>query len=445
MTENSSTHYARSADGTHVAYQVTGNGPLDLAFLVTANPPIDLMWEDPGLLRVRRRLGSFTRTIWCDARGGGASEGNPVDANQGRLFDADLTAVLDAVGCERVALFGWSDSGPRAIHFAATHPERVSALILFNTYAHYVRDDGYPWGFPARSLDRILGNLKATWGTGTTLDIVAPSRVADDRFAQWLARSQRLGVGPELLGEAVRASYERDVRPLLSTIRVPALVLHREGNRYIQVGAGRYIAEHLQRAKFVALSGDDHLFFVGDHDALLDEVEEFLTGRHEAPEGDVVLATILFTDIVESTQQAAQLGPRAWSTLSQQHDALIRAALQRHRGREVRTIGDSFLATFNAGAEAVRCALEIVRGVKALGVQVRAGLHTGEIEVRRDDIAGLGVVIAKRVCDLARPEQVLVSETVKGLVVGSELTFSDQGTHVLKGVPDEWRLFAAHP
>ncbi|MDQ6911236.1 MAG: adenylate/guanylate cyclase domain-containing protein [Actinomycetota bacterium] len=286
-----------------------------------------------------------------------------------------------------------------------------------------------------------MANIKTTWGTGTGVEILAPSRVGDDRFRQWQARTERLSLGPELMGEAVRAGWEFDVRSALPSLRVPTLVLHREGNRYINVGAGRYLGEHIDGAKYVELSGDDHLYFVGDVDALVDEIEEFLTGRHQAPEGDVELATILFTDIVDSTPHAARLGPRAWSKLTDDHDALVRNALQRHRGREIKTMVDGFLATFNGGAHAVRCAVEIVVGAKAMGLGLRAGLHTGEIELRGDDIAGLAVVVAKRVCDLAGPAQVLVSNTLKELLVGSGIVLSDHGVHVLKGVPDEWRLY----
>jgi class 3 adenylate cyclase len=321
------------------------------------------------------------------------------------------------------------------------HPERVNALVLCNTYAHYVRHDDYPWGVPAQALDRFVANIKATWGTGTNVELLAPSRVGDDRFRQWQARTERLGLGPEQIGEAMRAGWELDVRSLLSEVRVPTLVLHRAGNRYINVGAGRYLGEHIAGATYVELSGDDHFFFVGDVDALFDEIEEFLTGRHQAPEGDVTLATILFTDVVDSTAQAAQLGPRHWSKLTDEHDALVRDALERHRGREVKTMGDGFLATFNSGAHAVRCALEIVVGAKALGVDVRAGLHTGEIALRGDDIAGLAVTIAKRVCDLAGPTQVLVSSTMKEVLVGSGISLADHGSYVLKGLPDQWRLY----
>jgi class 3 adenylate cyclase len=349
--------------------------------------------------------------------------------------------VLDAAESESVALLCASGGGPNAIHFTATYPERVSALLLCNTYAHYVRDDDYPWGVPAQSLDWFMTQVKDTWGTPANAQILAPSRSADDRFRQWWARNQRLGVSPAQLADIIRTGFELDVRPSLSAIHVPTLVLHRQGNRYIRVGARRYLADHIAGAKFVALPGDDHLFFSGDSDALPDEIEEFLTGRHQAPEGDVALATILFTDIVGSTEQSAPLGPRAWSKLTDDHDALIRDALQRHRGREVKTMGDGFLATFTGGAHAVRCAVEIVGGTKALGLDLRASLHTGEIELRGDDIAGLAVTIAKRVCDLAGPAQVLVSETTKGLLVGSGIALSDLGSHVLKGVPDEWRIY----
>jgi len=241
---------------------------------------------------------------------------------------------------------------------------------------------------------------------------------------------------------SVRAGFLRDVRALLPTLAVPTLVLHREGNRYIRVGAGRYLAEHIPGATYVELSGNDHLFFVDDTDAVLDNIEEFLTGSHQAPEGDVVTTTILFTDIVASTEQSARMGHRKWTTLTDSHDAMIRAALQRHRGREVKTIGDGFLATFDASTRAVRAAMEIVAAARGLGLDVRVGVHTGEVEVRADDVVGLPVSIAKRICDLADPGEVLVSEAVKILTVGSGITVSEQGTHVLKGVPETWRLFA---
>ena len=278
-------------------------------------------------------------------------------------------------------------------------------------------------------------------GYGGILEVTAPSRVGDERFREWWARATRLYGGPGEFARMLRASLEVDVRPLLADVAVPVLVLHREENIYIRVGAGRYLAEHVNGAKLVVLPGRDHMFFVGDIDGLVDEIEDFLTGRHQPPEGDVVLATVLFTDIVDSTPQAARLGHRTWSQLSGRHDAVVRDALRRHRGREVKTTGDGFLADFNGATRAARCAIEIVTRPRAVGVNVRAGLHTGEIEIRDDDVAGLAVTIyAKRICDLAGPAQVLISETVKGVLVGSEIAVSDVGTHRLKGVPENWQL-----
>ena len=440
VTDSPETRYARSADGKNLAYQVSGDGPLDLVLMLPI--PIDLMWEDPGLIRIRKRLGTFSRTVWRERRGLGASEGDPLDAMVGKVYDADLSAILDAVGSERAALVGFAHDGPSVIHFASTHRERVSALVLLNTYAHYVREDDYPWGFPAQALDRYIASIKKSRGTGADLELLAPSRFGDERFGQWWARCERLGGGPDQIADLNWASCERDVRPLLGSLRVPTLVVHRQGDRLIRLGAGLHLAENIPGAKLVVLPGEDHLFFVGDSDALLDEIEEFLTGQRQGIEGDSVLATVLFTDIVNSTQQAGRMGQRAWSKVTDEHDAMVRAALHRHRGREVKTMGDGFLATFDAGTRAVRCATDIVGGAKTIGLEIRAGVHTGEVEFRDADVAGMAVTIGKRVCDLAAPSQVLISETVRCVLVGSEITLSDQGIHSLKGVADEWRLFA---
>jgi class 3 adenylate cyclase len=436
------TKYARSADGTKLAYQVTGDGPLDLVVLHGLAVPVDLMRENPGLVRISKRLGSFSRTIWRDTRGSGASEGDRHGSDNPEVADEDLIAVLDAVGSEQAVLLGYGLSGSSAIRFSATHPERVSALVLVNTWAHYVREDDYPLGMTPTDLERFVAFVKETWGTGAFLELPAPSRAADERFQAWFARTQRLGVGPDESAEMFRVAFEGDVRPLLSSVRVPTLVLHRAGNRFIQLGAGQYLAEHIPGAKLVVLPGDDHIFYVGDSDALVDEIEEFLTGRHQAPEGEVVTTTILFTDIVKSTEQSVQLGHRRWTTLIHDHDAMVRATLQRHRGREIRTMGDAFLATFDATTRALRAATEIVIQARTMGLEVRAGVHTGEVEVRSDDVVGVAVAIAKRICDLSGPGQMLVSEVVKFHLVGSGLAVVEHGTHVLKGVPDEWRLFA---
>jgi class 3 adenylate cyclase/pimeloyl-ACP methyl ester carboxylesterase len=442
MTDASESQYARSADGTNLAYQVSGDGPLDLVFVHVA-PPIDLLPEDPGFVRVRRRLGSFSRTVWFDHRGMGSSEGDPREATAGDTFDADLVAIFDAVGFERAALVGEGISGGRAIHFAATHPDRVSALVLLNAFARYTPDDDYPFGLPPDSLDeRIVGIENERWVTSLRLDLLAPSRASDQRFREFFVRTARLRGGPKETGDLVRAIFQQDVRPLLPSILVPTLVVHREGNRWVEVGAGRYLAEHLPNAKLVVLPGDDHAFFVGDTDAWVDEIEDFLTGARSGGEGDVLTMTVLFTDIVASTEHQARVGPREWSRLTDHHDAMVRAALSHHRGHEVKTTGDGFLATFDATGRALRCAAEIVAGAKDIGLHLRAGVHTGEVEVRGDDIAGLAVTIAKRVCDLAAPGQVLVSETVRGQMVGSRIEFNDEGQHDLKGVPGPWRLFS---
>jgi len=436
------TQYARSADGTNLAYQVSGDGPLDLAFLNGLAIPIDLLTEDPGFVRLRRRLGVFSRTVWFDRRGRGASEGDWRESTVGEVSDADLTAVLDAAGFERPTLVAEGASGLRAIRFSALHPERVSALVLVNSFAHYVKEDDYPWGVPSESLDKLVIALKERWGTSAFAEVAAPGRVADERFRGWFTRSMRIGGGPDQIADLVRSGFETDLRALLPSISAPTLVLHREGDRYINVGAGQYLAEHIPSAKFVVLPGEEHLFMLGDTDSLVDEIEEFLTGARTGAEGDVQTMTVLFTDIVASTEHQARIGPREWSRLTDHHDAMVRAALDRYRGHEVKTTGDGFLATFDATGRALRSAADILAGAKDLGLDLRAGVHTGEIEVRGDDLGGLAVTIAKRVCDLAGPGQVLVSETVRANMVGSGIAFGDEGKHELKGVPGTWRLYA---
>ena len=442
VTDVPETHYTRSADGTNLAYQVGGVGKHDLVFLQGSGIPTDLVSEDPGFVRLRKRLGTFSRTVWFDRRGWGASEGDRRESLPGDISDADLTAVFDAVGFERPALVADGISGGRAIHFTATHPERVSALVLVNSHAHYVREHDYPWGIPPEKLDRLMDSLKETWGTVATVEVLAPSRKDDERFRAWYARSARFGAGPDEMADFARTSMESDVRPILPSVSVPTLVLHREGNRWIHLGAGRYLAEHIPGAEFVVLPGDDHVVWVGDTDALVDEIEEFLTGARSGAEGEVLLAAVLFTDIVASTEHQARVGAGEWSRLTDRHDAMVRAVLSRHRGHEVKTTGDGFLATFDATGRALRCAADILAGAKDIGLDLRVGVHTGEVEVRGDDIAGLAATIAKRVCDLAGPGQVLVSEMVRGHMVGSGIEFEDRGERDLKGVPGTWRLYA---
>jgi class 3 adenylate cyclase len=442
VTDAPETRYTRAPDGTNLAYQVSGEGPLDLVFLHGSPISIDLLSDDPGFLRLRRRLNTFCRTVWFDGRSVGASEGDWREDSLEIDWNDVLIAVLDAVGFRRPAWVAEGTSSQGAIWFSATYPERASALVLFNGFAHYVREDDYPWGRRSENLDRLSTAVKETWGTSAFVESMAPSRSADERFRAWYTRSARSFVGPDRVADLIRGSFELDLRPLLPSISCPTLVLHREGNRFIHLGAGRYLAEHIPNAKFIALSGEDHMFFVGDTDALVDEIEDFLTGTRSGAEADVVLAAVVFTDIVASTEHQARVGPREWSRLTDRHDAMVRAALSRHRGHEVKTTGDGFLATFDATGRALRCADDILAGAKDLGLDLRAGVHTGEVEVRGDDIAGLGVTIARRVCDLATPDEILVTRTVADLLVGASIQFQDRGEHELKGVPGTWRLFS---
>jgi class 3 adenylate cyclase len=442
MADAPETRIAHSADGTSLSYQVFGMGPRDLVILGGGPFGLELMWDDPGFVRVARRLSGFSRTIWLDPRAWGGSEGDPLDTFDGETSDADLLAVLDAEAADKPALVGWSLTGGRIVHLAATHPQRVSALILIDSCAHYLRDEGYPWGFRREALDQMVAMMTDSWATASDLEITAPSRSTDDRFRAWYARARRASAGPTYLAKGFRASLELDVRPLLTSVSVPTLVLHREGDRFINPGAGRYLAEHIQGAQFVLLPGDDHHYFVGDTDSLVDEIEDFLTGNRSGAVGEVVLAAVLFTDIVSSTEIQARVGPREWSRLTDRHDALVREALGRHGGREVKTTGDGFLATFDATAKALHCGDEILAQARNIGLDLRAGVHAGDVEMRGGDIAGLTVNIAKRVCDLAPSGSLLVTDGVRQQVVGSGIGFTDRGDHHLKGVPGAWRLFA---
>jgi class 3 adenylate cyclase len=354
----------------------------------------------------------------------------------------DVRVVMDAAHSERAALVGCAEGGPMAMLFAATYPERTSALILVDTCARLLRDVEYPWGIPADRVSLFLDRLRELWGTGNFAPLLAPSVAHDARFRRWLARYERLAIAPQAHIPMYAAYLEWDVRAVLPSIRVPTLVLHRIGDRHIRVGHARYLAEHIPRAKYVELPGEDHLFFAGDGERMLAEIEAFLTGVRPMPEIDRVLATVLFTGIVGSTERAATLGDRAWRALLDTHHGVIRRELERHRGREVKTVGDGFLATFDGPARAILCACDIRDGLRPLGIEIRAGLHTGECELMDDDVRGVAVHIGARVAASAGPGEVIVSSTVKELVAGSGLRFIDRGTHVLQGVPGAWRLFA---
>ena len=434
------TKYARCGD-VHIAYQVVGEGSHDLVLVPGWVSHIEYAWDEPSYAHFLRRLASFTRLILLDRRGTGLSDRVADLPTLEQRMD-DVRAVMDAAGSERATLWGISESGPMCLLFAATYPARTSALILYGTFARLLRTADYPIGMPAEALETFLDRVEDGWGTGSLSADLAPSLAHDEAFRQSWARFERLAVSPGGMKALLRMMYETDARPTLSLIRVPTLIVHRHGDRGAHVQGARYISERIQGAKYVELPGSDHFPWVGNTDAILDEVEEFLTGVRHRPEPDRVLATVMFTDIVGATERAATLGDRRWRELLDQHHALVRAQLVRFRGREIDTAGDGFLAAFDGPARGVRCACAVVQEVHRLGLQIRAGLHTGECEVMGDKLSGIAVHTGARVASLAGPGEVLVSGTVKDLVAGSGIAFKDRGVEILKGVPGEWHLYA---
>jgi len=437
------THYARTKDGS-VAYQVVGDGPIDLVLIPWWATNIDVMWEDASTARFLRRLATFTRLICFDKRGAGVSDALPVSALPTlEQWSDDVRTVMAAAGSTRAALLGHSQGGQMAMLFAATYPGQTSALILADSSARQFEDGDGPAAFTLDQREYSLDRVEAIWGTDANVDLFAPSLAGDARFRRWYARYERLALGPRMVRAVVAADFENDLRGVLPAIRVPTLVLHRIGNRFIGVEHGRRLAARIPGARLVEVPGDDHLFHVGETETMLDEIEEFLTGARPVPEVDRVLATVLFTDIVGSTERLAALGDRAWRALLDQHHEIVRRELAVYRGREIEFAGDGMLATFDGPARAIRCACAISGAVRPLGIEIRAGLHTGEVELAGTAVRGIAVHIGARVAAQAGPGEVLVSSTVKDLVAGSGIQFADRGTHALKGVPGEWRLFAA--
>lgn len=435
-------HYARSGD-VRIAYQVVGDGPLDLVFVSGWVSHLDAFWGEPSYARFLLRLASFSRLILFDKRGTGLSDRVPI-AELPTLEERmdDVRAVMDAVGVERAALLGHSEGGPMCLMFAATFPQRTIALVLVGTYARRLVADDYPFGSTSEQYDAFLDEIERGWGGPVGLAARAPSLEYDDRFRAWWAEYLRSSASPSAALALTRMNGEIDVRPVLGTIGVPALVIHRTGDRSLPVEGARYLAERIRGASLVELPGADHLPFVGDQGAILDEVEEFLTGVRRGPEIDRVLATVLFTDIVGSTERAIQLGDREWRDLLELHHLGVRHELERWRGTEVDTAGDGFFATFDGPARAIRCACAIRDSVRSIGLEIRAGLHTGECEVHGATVAGIAVHIGARVAGLAGRGEVLVSSTVRDLVAGSGIEFESRGEHELKGVPERWRLYS---
>jgi pimeloyl-ACP methyl ester carboxylesterase len=437
------TKYVRSGD-VHIGYQVVGQGPPDLVYVPGWVSHVELAWEEPTLARFLGRLSSFSRLITFDKRGTGLSDRVSEDklpTLEERMDD--LRAVMDAVGSERAAVFGVSEGGNLCALFAATYPERTTALVMFGTFAKRIWSPDYPWAPTPEQRQQDYRIVEREWGNLMDLAHYVPSKIGDEGFATRLATYLRRAASPGAAVALLRMNTQIDISGVLPTIRVPTLVIHRTGDRDANVEEGRWIAEHIARARFVELPGDDHFPWVGDQDAILDEIQEFVTGVRPAPEVDRVLTTVLFMDIVGSTELAARLGDRAWKELLERHHSLVRKELARFRGREVDTAGDGFLSMFDGPARAVRCACSIRDSLRQLGIDIRVGLHTGEVELAGDQIRGIAVHIGARVAAAAHPSEVLVSRTVKDLVSGSGIHFAERGTHVLKGLPGEWHLFAA--
>ena len=436
--------YAKNKDGQSVAYQVSGEGELVIVFIPDWVTNLEVLREEPTLAHFLDRLSSFGRLVCFDKRGSGLSDPVPLGAipTPEEWMD-DVKTVLDDIGAECAALLGHGDGGSMAILFAATHPGRTNSLVLADACARRTRAPDYPWGIPAEAAPKFIKRIIDTWGTGQISELGAPSLARDHSFIERRGRLERLAMSPAQFAALYPPTYEIDVRPLLETIPVPTLVLHRADNPYIRVGNGRYLAEHIKGAQFVELAGGDHFFHAGDISAFLDAVQEFLTGTKEAPDYNRILATVLFTDIVGSTKHAERLGDRAWRDLLDRHHAVVRQELSRFRGREIDTAGDGFFATFDGPARGVRCALAIRDVLRSLGIEIRAGLHTGECELIGEKVGGIAVHIAARVMASSEAGKVLVSRTVKDLVAGSGLVFSGKGVHQLKGVSGEWELFFA--
>ena len=436
------TRYARSGD-VSIAYQVVGDGPFDLVYVPGFVSNIELMWEEPGLARFLERLASFSRLILFDKRGTGLSDPVPNDGlpTLEERMD-DVRAVMDAVGSERAALLGHSEGGNMCVLFSATHPERTTALLLVGSYAKRIRSEDYPWAPTVEERAREIEETEATWGSPEAFRALAPSKENDPDFQRWIGRYLRQSASPKAAAALLRMNTQIDVRNVLPTIGVPTLLLYRTHDADVHVDEGRYIAERIPGSTFVELPGADHLMWTGDADALLDEVEGFLTGVRRGPDPDRVLATVLFTDVVGSTETATRVGDRAWRSLLERHHQVIRRALARWRGREIDTAGDGFLATFDGPARAIRCAVAATEGIRDLGLQIRAGLHTGEVEIAGGDVRGIAVHIGSRVAGLAGPGEVLVSRTVADLVAGSGIVLAERGEHELKGVSGTWLVYA---
>ena len=436
------TRYARNGD-LHIAYQVFGEGELDVVLVNGFVTQVELVWEHEPFAKALERVASFARVINFDRRGSGLSDPVAEAPTLEQRMD-DVRAVMDAAGSERAALVGISEGVSMSLLFAATYPDRVQALVCCGGMARSTEDVDYPWAAPAEALlESGVEFVLPHWGEGAMIDLAAPSQVDNPESRAFFARMERASASPGMLGSLAQMFIDIDVRDVVPSVHAPTLILHRRHDRLVNVRNGRWLAEHLPNARLVEIPGDDHIFWYESPELALGEMQEFLTGTHYTPDPERKLATVVFTDIVDSTRTATEFGDRRWREVLERHQGTVRAALGSFNGREVKTIGDGFLATFDGPARAIHCARAILDSSEDLGIRVRAGVHTGECEVMGDDIGGIAVHIAARVSALAGPNEVLVSRTVKDLVAGSGIEFSDRGTHTLKGVADTWQLYAA--
>lgn len=442
VTDIPATKYARTVEGEYLAYQVWGDGPIDLVLPMNGGYAVDLAWEEPAIASGLNRLASFSRVITFDPRGFGSSAGlDPKHIPAVQTWMDDLGTVMDVADSEKAALLSWSECSPAVMLFAATYPRRVASVVLVNAYARFLRNDECPWALASDRLPAYVEIIQEGWGTGAVTEALAPSMVRNDEARRRWARAERLSGTPDRVAIA-RAFMESDVTDVLSSIQAPTLLLSRRGDGHVRPQHSRYLASKIPGAKLIELSGEDNFLFAGRAEEILDEAQEFMTGTRPGPELDRVLATVLFTDIVGSTATAAELGDHRWNELLTRHHEVVRKELERFRGREIDTAGDGFLALFDGPARAIQCGLAIRNELQGLGIDIRAGLHTGEIVSAGDDVRGIAVHIGARVAALAGRSEVLVSRTVVDLVAGSGLSFVDRGEHELKGVPGTWRLFA---
>lgn len=440
------TQYAKSGE-VHVAYQVTGAGPRDLLLVADGSIPIESMGEEPSFELFLDRLGSFSRVICFDRRGMGLSDPvRPESAPTLEQWMGDAEAVLDAVGSDQAALLGFAEGGFVLTMLAATRPARVTSLVLVNATPGFTAEPFRRWGLAAPAIEQLKDSVSADWGAvDWAIPMFAPSAVGDERYRVWLNRAMRRSLSPAMASAVFEVLYRSDIRDILPIVRVPTLVIHRGGNRYLTSEHGRYLAEHIPEARYLEVKGDDHVPYLGDPRPILDAIEEFIAGTRRPPDVNRVLATILFSDIVGSTERMATMGDARWRELLLAHYETIRAELERFGGRELDRAGDGVFAAFDGPGRGVRCAGAIATAVRGLGIEIRSGLHTGECEVIGEKLGGIAVHIGARICGAAGPGDVLVSSTVKDLVAGSGFVFEDRGSHQLKGIPGDWRLYTVDP